>query len=89
MQIQDKIVEEWELETNMLIFDVHDILIKDNIRANKILLSDYNVFNEEIIRRKELYCIDISEKKSFKKNKMSKFLIKFTNKLDNNIKTNF
>lgn len=87
-QIQDKITNEYELETGLIPYVIANKLIYDNMLANRILISDYNIFNEDVIRQRELRPIDF-DKKAFMRNKDSKFIIKFTDFKDNIIKNNF
>jgi len=57
--------------------------------ANRIIISDYNLYNEEVIKEKELFLNDISEKTTYLKLGRSKFLIKFVDKQENIVKNNF
>ena len=88
-QIQNKIYNEYTLETNLLPINISDKLIYDGILANKLLISNYNLFAEEFVVQRELICDEIVEKKSTYKNKNSIFVIKFKEKDENIIKTNF
>jgi hypothetical protein len=89
LQIQDKIENEWELILNPIPAEVSNKIIYDNLLANKIYISDYNLYSEENIKQKEFYCIDIPNKKPFERNRKSSFTIKFTEKLNNIIKNNW
>jgi hypothetical protein len=88
IQIQDKVTDSFELETEMLPAQVSNQIIYDNLLANIITVSDYNYYNEEVIREKLLYPQEIN-KKSFAHNQRSIFRIIFTTSFDNNIKNNF
>lgn len=88
MQIQDKVTDDYELETIPIPESISNQLIYDNLLANKTLLSDFNIFNEEVIRQISLYPTEIN-KKAFGMNKNCKFNIKFTTKKDDNIKNNW
>jgi hypothetical protein len=88
LQIQDKVSNVYEWETHLLPASVSNQIIYDNLLANKILMSDFNIWNEEVIRQINLYPTEIP-KKSFQYNKNSIFNIKFSTKMDNTIKNNF
>jgi hypothetical protein len=88
IQIQDKITNEYELELHLIPYDIADKLVYDNLLANKILVSDYNVFNENVKRQIALRPTDI-EKKSFAFNNNVQITIKFIEEKDNIIKNNF
>jgi len=89
IQVQDKIINEWELETYPIPSEISNIIIYDNLLANRIIISDYNLYNEEVIKEKELFLNDISEKTTYLKLGRSKFLIKFVDKQENIVKNNF
>lgn len=88
IQIQDKITNEYELELSLIPSVIADTLIYDNMLANKILISDYNIYNEDVKRQVELRPTDI-EKKYFNYNNNVKFKIKLTESKDNIIKNNY
>jgi hypothetical protein len=88
IQIQDKITNDYDLITGLIPAVIADVLIYDNLLANKILISDYNIFNEDVKRQIELRPIDIPEKKVYNFNNNMKFVIKFTSAIDNIIKNN-
>jgi len=87
-QIQDKIKIEYQLETNLLPSDITNVLVYDNMLSNTLLITDYNIFNSEILRRISVYPIDISIVKHLKNNRNQVFSIKFADKNENNIKSN-
>lgn len=88
-QIQDKITDEWTLETNLIPSSISNTLIYDNLLANSVLITDYYLMNNEIYRRKEVYPVDISDVKHFDHNRNQIFRVKFVNKIENNIKNNY
>jgi len=88
LQINDKITNDYELDLNLIPASIADQLIYDNLLANKILVSDYNIYNEDVKRQIELRPVDI-EKKYFNYNNNLKLKIKFTSAKDNIIKNNF
>lgn len=87
-QIQDKVSTEFTLETQLLPSTISNILIYDNILSNKFLITDYNILNDEIYRRVEVYPIDIPKFQHLKNNRNQIISIKFADKIDNNIKSN-
>ncbi|MFA5234181.1 MAG: hypothetical protein WC390_07260 [Sulfurimonas sp.] len=89
LQIQDKIVNSYEIETTFLPMSISDKLIYDGLLANTIKVSNFNMYAEEFVIQRELICEEIIEKKSYIKNKNSIFLLKFDERYENNIKTNF
>lgn len=88
IQIQDKLSEVYELETGLLPFVIFKQLIMDNMLANKILISDYNVFNETVYRQVSLYNTVI-DKKIFPNNTNRIFTLRFIPAKDNIIKNNY
>lgn len=88
IQINDKITNDYELDLNLIPASIADQLIYDNLLANKILVSDYNIYNEDVKRQIELRPTDI-EKKYYNYNNNVKIKIKFTSSKDNIIKNNF
>lgn len=87
-QIQDKITDEYTLDLSLVPIEIADKLIYDNLLANRILVSDYNIYNEDVKRQVELYPIEI-DKKVYTFNIWARFTIKFTTVIDNIIKNNF
>jgi len=88
-QIQTKITTTYSLYTDLLPFNISEVIIYDKILANKIIVNDYNAHNQKVYRDLSVSIKEISEVEHFKNNINSKFLIKFTDKIDNTIKTNF
>ncbi len=88
LQIRDKVINEWTLQSQLLPIFISKPLIYDYILANKILISDYNYFNEDIYRRLQVYCKEITNKKEFSGSKNAIFTLKFSDKKEDIIKTN-
>jgi len=63
-------------------------LIEDKILANQIFITDYNLFNFEDIRQKQVVATEISEQNYGSKTKKASFKIKFEESLQNIIKRN-
>lgn len=89
IQRQDRISNEWELITGLLPANISNKLLYDMLLADRILVSDYNIYSEENIKQLELIKNGNVEKKSFNKNQKSNFSIKFTDKKLDGIKNNY
>ena len=89
LQIQDKISNTYELETHLLPASISNQIIYDNMLANKILISDYNISNEEIIRQINLYPTEINKNYPGQYQNNCRFTLKFTTRFDSTIKNNW
>jgi len=87
-QIRDQVVNEYTLSTERLPSSVMTPLIEDKILANQIFITDYNLFNFEDIRQKQVVATEISEQNYGSKTKKASFKIKFEESLQNIIKRN-
>ncbi len=87
-QIQDKIIENWTLTCDFIPRTVSENITKNALLSNQILITDYNILNEKILRQVSVYPESI-EKTRFSDNTKSNYSIKFTSKDDNIIKRNF
>jgi len=87
-QIQDKVIENYELRTKMLPRVVTANLTKNISLSNSIKITDYKILAEALYRRIEVYPVDF-EKTQLENNKNSIYNIKFTARKENNIKRNF
>lgn len=88
-QIQTKVVNTWTLETGLIPNVLVERITQDNVLANKILITDYNFLNVTIYRQINLSSSEMSDFEFFRNNRLSKFIVKFTDKLDNLFKSNF
>lgn len=88
-QIRDQILNEWTLETEQLPSIITNKLIYNVTLANTIQITDYNIFNHEVYRRIELYTSDIDKRPDPDRNNERSYTIKFTDKTEDIIKTNF
>lgn len=86
-QIQDKVIENYELRTKMLPRVVTSTLTKQISLANDIKITDYKLMAEELYRRISVYPINF-EKTQLENNRKSIYNIKFTAKNENFIKRN-
>jgi len=87
-QIQDKINPEYTLETELLPGFISNQLIYDNLLANRILITDGNIYNTELFRQIEVYPTDIDEATQPARTRTTKYTLKFRAKTEDNIKTN-
>tara|TARA_R110001592_G_scaffold13889_1_gene63186 strand:- start:532 stop:1452 length:921 start_codon:yes stop_codon:yes gene_type:complete len=87
-QVQDKIVENWTLETNIIPRSVSEFITKNAVLSNSFNVTDYNLLNEKILREIEVYPESI-EKTRIQDNINSNYVIKFKSRNDNIIKRNF
>ena len=88
-QIQDEITTVYDLEVVGVPKEIGKPLIYDKLLANRILITDYNLFNYEKYENLEVYPTEISESTFFNKYTKGMFKIKFTDKKQNIIKRNF
>lgn len=88
LQIQDKITYEYELQTGLLPSDIANILIEDNIIANEIFITDYNIFNSQVYRRIALIPSSVSDVKHYTNNRRIIYTITFKDKVDDILKRN-
>lgn len=54
-QIQDNILNSYTLDTKMIPFEIANLLIYDFLLANRILVTDYNLINEDVINCEKTY----------------------------------
>ena len=87
-QVQDKIVENWSLRADLIPRSVSEFLTKNAVLSNSFNVTDYNLLNEKILRKIEVYPESI-EKTPITDNRNSNYVIKFTSRNDNIIKRNF
>jgi len=87
-QIQDKIIENYSLETNLLPRSISEVITKNSILDNKILITDYNLFNEKVLRKIDVRTKEIADKSSYSGIRRSKYVINFSGTVENIIKRN-
>jgi hypothetical protein len=88
LQLQDKVSYEYELQTDLIPADLANSIIEDNLIANEIFISDYNIFNSEVYRRIELIPSSISDVKHYSNNRRISYTITFKDRFDNILKRN-
>lgn len=88
-QIQDQITTQYDLELEPIPRAIGKPLIYDRILGNRIIITDYNLFNYDRIIEREVYPVEISEAKFNNRTGNAIFNLKFTDKKQNIIKRNF
>ena len=86
-QLQDKIVDNYTLETNLIPRSFSKQISQQGILADKILVTDYNLFNEEILRQIQVRPKEIT-KDNYSQIRKSKYTFTFTGEFENTIKRN-
>ncbi len=89
VQVQDKITKEYVLETEQIPSFLSNKLIYDNTLANKFLVTDYNIYNNEIFRRLDLYAVELEKVNEPDRNTQRSYKITLNDKIDNHIKRNY
>lgn len=87
--IVPSIIPEYTLKTGLITADVYNQILLDNILANDILITDYNLINAEAYRRKEVSPKSIEDLKYYSGSVKSNFIVKFVDRRNNIVKNNF
>lgn len=90
IQVQDKIITSYNLQTRLLPKVVQDIVIYSNMLANSIVITDYNIFSQHLestgnnieYKRIELFSEEIREPAYFEMNRKGNFIINFTDRIE-------
>lgn len=88
-QIQDKIINNFILETKLIPSEIYKAITQDNILANQIFISDYNILNNETYRDIKVITESIEDLTRFAQNTRYKLTIKFSDRFDDVRKRNF
>jgi len=88
IQIQSSIIYEYQLQTGLIPYSVGKVLIEDSLLANRILITDYNLYNSQIFRRAEVKPESIGETKIFSHNRNLIYNIAFTDRFNDILKRN-
>lgn len=64
-QIQDKMSREWTLTTKKISWEVVDVLIYNKMLANEILITDYNIYAENVWRRISVLPKELEKRDTF------------------------
>ncbi len=87
-QIQSKIENTYTLETELLPAYIFDVINEDGILGNDIYITDYNLLNQHLFRRFNVYPSNIKDVTNHSLSKKSNFTYEFKEKQDNIIKRN-
>lgn len=94
-QIQDSIVNTYTLETRLLPDAIASKLIYDLFLSNRILVTDYNILNEDIVNCEktyndiELYPDEIEEPQHFNRITRRLYRFRLVDRIQNTLKRNF
>lgn len=88
VQIQDSIGDQWEVETKLIPADVSNLINYDNLLANTMTITDYNMYNDEVFRNIPLYPQEITKRKG-NANKSAMFTYTFVDRVDDQRKRNY
>lgn len=94
-QIQDQIINTYTIETRLLPFVIANKVIYDLFLSNRILVTDYNILNEDIEDCKktyneiELYPDEFEDPQHFHRITRRLYVFKFVDRLQNILKRNF
>lgn len=87
-QIQDEIRNLYTLATSKIPAEIGNALIYDNLLANSIFISDYNIWNYEVYRGVTLYPEEIVQTDYSSETRMAMFTITLSDKKQNILKRN-
>ena len=88
-QIQDKLTFEYELNIDPIPKEIGEPIINDSLLANTINITDYNLNNYKNYINFNVQPVSIDGSDEWDRYNKKQFIIKFTNRLDNHIKTNY
>ena len=87
-QIQDQIFSNYTMRTRMIPKGIYDLLIFNNLLANNVEVTDYNVWNPLVYKAINVYPEEVSESNYYSQSQKGNFLITFTDKKRDGIKRN-
>jgi hypothetical protein len=88
-QNQNKILNEYTLETKVIPASVSNRISQNYILSNSVLITNYDLFDSEIYRRLEVVPVSFSEVAHFQEMGGLKYQITFRDRSQNIIKRNF
>jgi hypothetical protein len=88
-QNNNEVVNEYSFETRIIPDSVNTRITQDQILANSVLITDYNLYASRIFRRKEVVPTAFSEVEQFEERGGTKFIITFGDRKKNIKKRNF
>jgi len=89
IQVQDSVRNVYTLNTELLNSKAANRMIYDYFLANKVFITDYNLFNFEIYRQLEVYPEDYGDATYFSQSRKGIFEFTFTDKKQDILKRNF
>lgn len=88
-QIQDKVIKNYTLSTQLLPTNIASPLLDDNIMANSIKITNFGLFEFECHLDLEVVLEEFTDSLYFRKNKNGAFELEFTAKIQDLRKRNF
>jgi len=88
-QIQDSIEDEWTLQTELLPSEITTYLRYNLSLANRVLITDYNIYAHELYRRVPLYLTGLEKSDEWAKQPKRAYELTFNDKVQNIIKRNY
>ena len=88
-QIQDKLTFEYELNIDPIPKEIGEPIINDSLLANTVKITDYNLDAYKNYVNFEVQPTAVEGADEWDRYNRKQFIIKFTNRLDNHIKTNY
>lgn len=87
-EIQGKIEDTYYLNTELLKAEIFNYLNYNGLRGNTLLITDYNLQNQELYRRKSVYLTNFEDVENHVKTRLASFYYAFKDKVNNDIKRN-
>lgn len=87
-QIQDQVINTYELRTELLPAFISDPLLEDGFMANNVFITDYNLISARDIRQLEVVPVEYSESQEYYTSRRIKYVIQFEEKTQDLIKRN-
>jgi hypothetical protein len=88
-QIQDSVVENFEIETDMIPVSLGDLITKNGLLANSCLVTDYNLFAYKKLVNLDVLLTEVSTvKTNYSLNNLCSFSIKCEERNQNRVKRN-
>jgi len=88
IEIQSTMTDSYDLETELIPSSINNFLTYTLIRANTLLITDYNLLNQELYRRKPVYLSSEPDVTNHELSTKISVLYKLKDKTNNDIKRN-
>jgi hypothetical protein len=89
VQIQDKTIENFEIETYFIPSEIGDLITKTGILSNSILITNYDLMPYKKYNNFDIIIKEISDfKGNFKLNELASFTFSAEERIQNNVKRN-